>query len=237
MLFFGKSTPLIQREPVLVYKIGFILSFFLNLFIGKYAGNFAMGSDANKTYQSSNNVAIGENSLYHNTRGYDNTAIGVNSLFHNTIGYNNTANGLNSLYYNTTGYYNTATGLNALYTNTTGHHNISLGLDSGRYIADGTANETGNYNMFLGTSSRALADGDTNEIVIGSNAVGEGSNSVVLGNNYITKTILKGVVNITQIKLTPTFSAPSSPQEGDIYMDSSDHKLKVYDGSTWQSCW
>jgi serine/threonine protein phosphatase PrpC len=31
--FFDKSTPLIQREPVLVYKIGFTLSFLLNLFL------------------------------------------------------------------------------------------------------------------------------------------------------------------------------------------------------------
>jgi len=42
----------------------------------------------------------------------------------------------------------------------------------------------------------ALADGDTNEIVIGASAVGVGSNSVVLGNDSITKTILKGSVGI-----------------------------------------
>jgi hypothetical protein len=42
----------------------------------------------------------------------------------------------------------------------------------------------------------ALASGDTNEIVIGASAVGVGSNSVVLGNDSITKTILKGNVGI-----------------------------------------
>jgi archaellum component FlaF (FlaF/FlaG flagellin family) len=42
----------------------------------------------------------------------------------------------------------------------------------------------------------ALADGDTNEIVIGASAVGAGSNSVVLGNDSITKTVLKGNVGI-----------------------------------------
>ena len=41
-----------------------------------------------------------------------------------------------------------------------------------------------------------LADNDQNEIVIGYNAIGVGSNSVVLGNDSITKTILKGNVGI-----------------------------------------
>jgi len=38
------------------------------------------------------------------------------------------------------------------------------------------------------------------------------------------------------IRLEPT-TAPSSPSEGDIYMDSTTHKLMVYDGTTWQECW
>jgi len=39
------------------------------------------------------------------------------------------------------------------------------------------------------------------------------------------------------MRLEPRATAPSSPSEGDIYMDSTDHKLKVYDGTTWQACW
>ena len=39
------------------------------------------------------------------------------------------------------------------------------------------------------------------------------------------------------MRLEPLFSVPSNPQEGDIYMDGSDHKLKVYDGTVWKSCW
>jgi hypothetical protein len=39
------------------------------------------------------------------------------------------------------------------------------------------------------------------------------------------------------MRLEPRASAPLSPSEGDMYMDSSDHKLKVYDGTTWQACW
>jgi hypothetical protein len=39
------------------------------------------------------------------------------------------------------------------------------------------------------------------------------------------------------IRLKPRSTAPSNPSEGDIYMDSNDNKLKVYDGTQWQSCW
>lgn len=39
------------------------------------------------------------------------------------------------------------------------------------------------------------------------------------------------------MRLQPRATAPSSPVEGDIYMNSTTHKLMVYDGTTWQSCW
>lgn len=42
----------------------------------------------------------------------------------------------------------------------------------------------------------ALADGDTNEIVIGYNATGLGSNTAVLGNDSIVTTVLKGKVGV-----------------------------------------
>jgi len=39
------------------------------------------------------------------------------------------------------------------------------------------------------------------------------------------------------MRLEPRASAPSSPSEGDIYMNSTTHKLMVYDGTIWQACW
>ncbi|MDX9907123.1 MAG: hypothetical protein RBS55_11095 [Bacteroidales bacterium] len=39
------------------------------------------------------------------------------------------------------------------------------------------------------------------------------------------------------MRLEPRSTPPANPAEGDIYMDSSIHKLRVYDGTTWQSCW
>jgi len=39
------------------------------------------------------------------------------------------------------------------------------------------------------------------------------------------------------MRLEPRNSAPSSPSKGDIYFDNVLNKLRVYDGTVWQSCW
>lgn len=143
------------------------------------------------------NTGVGIGALKSVTTGNSNTANGLNSLRYNTTGSNNTANGYYSLYSNTTGNNNTANGLNSLYANTAGSSNTALGRDSGRYIADGsTDNATGNNSLFLGYNTKANAGGETNQIVIGYAATGAGSNSVVLGNDSITKTLLKGDVGL-----------------------------------------
>src|SRR3989338_1194591 len=173
-----------------------------------------MGSTATQTYHASYNTAVGYNALSANTTGYYSTANGYQSLYNNTTGYQNTANGMyslranssggnnvatcfQSLYSNTSGSQNVAVGVLSLLNNTMGYSNSAIGFSSGRYIADGsTANATSNTSIYLGAETKALADGDTNETVIGYNATGVGSNSVVLGADTITKTILKGNVGI-----------------------------------------
>jgi hypothetical protein len=143
------------------------------------------------------NTAVGSLALFDNTTGYSNTAVGSLALFDNTTGYQNTALGRSALYSNTTGYQNTALGNGALYSNTEGYRNTAIGFLAGRYIANGTtANATSTYSVYLGANTKASFSGATNEIVIGYDAVGAGSNSVVLGNDSITKTILKGNVGI-----------------------------------------
>ena len=126
----------------------------------------------------------------------NNIALGLNALRYNTTGVYNSAMGMNALLSNTTGYSNSAVGVNALYSNTTGSNNSAVGMNAGRYDSNGGANQTSNNSVYLGYDARALADGDTNEIVIGASAVGNGSNSVTLGNDSITKTILKGNIGI-----------------------------------------
>jgi len=136
------------------------------------------------------NSAIGVDALYSNTTGYYNSAIGVSALRSNTTGYYNSAIGVDALRLNTTGYNNSAIGLGALRSNTTGSYNSAIGLNAGRFIADGsTGRTTGNYGLYLGSGTKASADGTDNEIVIGYNAVGLGSNTAVYGNTSMTKHI------------------------------------------------
>jgi hypothetical protein len=118
---------------------------------------------------------------------------GATQTYHGSY---NTGVGRAALGSNTTGYSNSALGLYALLFNTTGHSNSALGVNAGRFIADGsTANETSNTSLYLGADTKASADGRANEIVIGYNAIGAGSNTVVLGNSSITATTLRGAVS------------------------------------------
>ena len=198
-----------------------------NTFIGLNAGrrnttgnsNTANGRDAlasNTTGGS--NTANGVSALASNTTGNSNTANGVNALQNNTTGFSNTANGTNSLSNNTTGFSNTANGSSALASNTTGFSNTANGVNAGRFIADGTtANTITNNSVFLGTNTRALADNQTNQIVIGNDAIGLGSNSVVLGNASIVSTLLRGNVGIG---LTAAASARLQVNGGDIIVNN-----------------
>ncbi|MBI3338495.1 hypothetical protein HY003_04325, partial [Candidatus Saccharibacteria bacterium] len=157
----------------------------------------AVGYNALRVNTGYYNTALGVNALNSNTTGYNNTANGVSSLQSNTTGINHTALGYVALNSNTTGTNNSALGQAALYFNTTGSNNTAMGVNAGRYIADGTtANQTSGSSVYLGNETKALASGDTNEIVIGYNAIGLGSNTAVLGNSSITTTALRGNVGI-----------------------------------------
>jgi hypothetical protein len=159
---------------------------YYNTFVGLGVGN------ANTT--GNKNTANGVYSLYNNTEGINNTANGEVSLFSNIIGDSNTANGAGSLYY-TIGDNNTADGFNSLYYNT-GNYNTALGANSGKYIADGSNKTTGDYGLYLGYNSKASAIGTSNEIVIGYDAIGNGSNTVTIGSSSIATTILRGNIGV-----------------------------------------
>ncbi|NCD06921.1 MAG: hypothetical protein EOL97_12440, partial [Spirochaetia bacterium] len=197
-----------------------------SVFLGEGAGfsdiagsfsysNIGIGYQALYNSQGHDNSANGYRALYTNVWGSHNTANGSNSLYFNTDNYN-TANGSNSLYSNTTGSHNTASGYNSLSSNTTGRYNIAIGSYSGMLTVNGGEGDsyyrTGDGGVFLGYNTKPLNDGDQNEIVIGYNTTGLGSNSVVLGNNDITKTILKGSVGIGTTN--PNVSVGLDVQEG-----------------------
>lgn len=129
-----------------------------------------------------------------------NTAIGLETLKNNTTGHHNTATGANSLSSTTTGYDNSAAGSNSLRANVTGYGNAAFGANAGFYLADGFTGNTQSFDsVFFGSYTSAGGVGNINEIVIGAWTVGAGSNTATLGNDSITKTVLKGVLKLNTV--------------------------------------
>ncbi len=159
--------------------------------------NSALGSGAlfsNTT--GSNNTAVGYLALVNSNTGSYNSAVGVAALNNTSLGDSNTAVGFISLHDNTAGSQNTAIGVESLHFNTTGSQNAALGAHAGEFLANGSGNQTSGNSVFLGFGSRANAAAGDNEIVIGYNAIGNGSGTITLGNTDITKTVLRGNVGI-----------------------------------------
>ncbi len=139
------------------------------------------------------NIGIGYNIANALTTGILNTFIGNSMALVATGASNNLGIGYHTFSNLTTGNNNTALaggGANAgaLHNNTTGSSNVAIANSSGKFIADGvTPNTITNNSIYIGQDTRALADNQTNQIVIGHQAIGQGSNSVQLGNSAITK--------------------------------------------------
>jgi hypothetical protein len=63
------------------------------------------------------------------------------------------------------------------------------------WIANGsTNNTTSDYSVYLGSETKASADNAQNEVVIGYNAIGAGSNTVQLGNTSVTNVKTSGTI-------------------------------------------
>lgn len=182
--------------------------------------NIAIGNQAIENSQAGYaNVAIGDFALNELSTGYYNIAIGRNALTKNTTAFTNIAIGDGTLRQTTTGYSNVAVGNNALFTNLTGIQNTALGVNAGSHVigsnniiiginAGNDPTLTGNTNdsIFIGNTAQPAATGQTNQIVIGVGATGNGSNTVTLGNTSIVNTYLQGTVNASHIAVTKTNS-------------------------------
>lgn len=155
------------------------------------------------------NTAVGIDTLPAVTTGFQNTAFGYQVARFLTSGTYNAAFGLQTLYTLTTGVGNSAFGYSCLYSNngsrnsafgsasfyslSSGNDNTAFGGNAGRYIADGvTANTIANTSIFIGQDTKALANNQSNQIVIGYNATGLGSNTTVIGNSSTTDTAIYG---------------------------------------------
>jgi hypothetical protein len=141
------------------------------------------------------NTSMGVYSLYSSSSGKENVSCGYQSMYENIFGYDNSALGSYALRDNTTGKNNTSVGHSALRSNVSGTNNSAVGYGAGRYYGAGSDGATTCSNsVYVGFQTRASANGNTNEIVVGYDVVGLGSNTTSIGTSNTTRTKLYGTV-------------------------------------------
>ena len=141
------------------------------------------------------NTGFGDGASASNTSGYSWVSFGREAGYLNTTGHSWTAVGETACFSNTTGAYWTAIGRQAGYNSVGGSYWTALGESAGRYTSNSSSLTIINKSTFLGCNSRALVNNSDNEIVIGADAIGAGSNTATLGNTNITNTLLRGIVS------------------------------------------
>jgi len=163
----------------------------------------AIGYGAMKLSTSADrSTAIGSNTLEVNTTGIQNTALGAAALRSSTTGNDNTGLGYDALHDNTTASNNTGAGASSLYYNILGSNNTALGWNAGAYYT-GNTNMTSTANsVFIGYRAKAAANSQTNQVVIGYDAVGNGSNTVTIGNSSTTDNYFTGTLRSTSVNTT-----------------------------------
>ena len=179
----------------------------------------AVGNQAAVGATGDNFVAIGHQSLVSAT-GDENIAIGYRALKDATSADQNTA-----------------VGTRALQSLTTGDNNTAIGKDAGLYKGNGGSNLTSANGVFLGYNTKPATQTSSNEIVIGYNAVGNGSNTVTIGNSSITNNYFSGDIDADDITIDDwgSVSASLASLDASTYGDSdvTDHinSLDVVSGS------
>jgi hypothetical protein len=95
---------------------------------------------------------------------------------------------------------NLAMGSNSLVnlnTTATNINNVAFGASAGYIFWDGTPNlvSLASNSVFLGAASSPKSNNETNQIVIGYNSLGDGSNTTVIGNSNTTSTRVYGLLS------------------------------------------
>ncbi len=144
--------------------------------------NSAFGFNALRDANANNNSAFGSFALRFNAGGIGNSAFGVNALRTNTDGNNNSAFGLGSLQV-ALGLNNSAFGRFAMQQLVNGNNNVAVGNTAGRLNEDGSNLTDVANSVFIGNNTRSQANGQNNQIVIGNGAIGNGANTVTIGND------------------------------------------------------
>jgi hypothetical protein len=177
---------------------------------------------------------IGSNAGTNATTGGANVGVGRNSMELLETAYSNSAFGANSLSdaVSTAVSQNTAIGQDTLGNMTAGTNNVALGDQAGYFHGSAsTALSTSYKSVYLGTDTRPAANNETNQIVIGYEAVGGGSNTITLGDDNIDLLRIPGL-NATSGQVlaynntTGGFEA-ATPSSGSIGGSIADNQIAV----------
>jgi uncharacterized delta-60 repeat protein len=202
-----------------------------NTFLGNFTGqtntsgsyNTFVGSSAGQNHKTAvYNTFVGMNAGLNTGVGNENTFLGYQAGGNNLSGSQNTLLGANANGLSTFSNYVTAVGYGAAYGVTTGSNSVYLGNAAGRYLSDGMTNMTSNTNsVFIGTDSKSNLNAQDNQIVIGYNAISNGTNTVTIGNNDITDTYVKGVLRastaiLAQVSSSYNFADDTAAQAGGV---------------------
>ena len=157
------------------------------------------------------NTSLGRDSLYNNQYGSYNSAVGFQSLYnvgktipataivpsftYKVISVGNTDYTLIGSSSNTEGTIFVASGVGTGTGTVTqiSSYNVGVGHGAGQFIENGTPLYSAINCTYLGGITRAKKDGVIRETVIGYGAVGNGSNTVTLGDSSNTGTFFKSV--------------------------------------------
>jgi len=199
--------------------------------------NVAIGNEALKGgTANSENVMIGWRNGYVTTTGAYNTGVGSNALLGITSGQLNVGFGWRAAQSVTSGNYNCAFGGQAL-NSTTGSNNNAFGYSAGQN------NTTGSNNIFIGFQTNGVAATDSNRTFIGNSSTTStwlggnlllgsttdgGQRLQVNGTALITSklSLSGGTTSAAQINLASS-TAPTSPNNGDIWFDGTDLKIRI----------
>jgi hypothetical protein len=149
---------------------------------GQY--NTAIGNASMSQYliSGSSNVGVGYRSLRALSSGMSNVAVGNLTLAAISGGNNNVAIGTGALDLLVNSSNNIGIGTDSLGGLVTGGGNVAMG-----YRAGGLTRNNLNDSVFIGLESSSNSDNQTNQIVIGATATGNGSNTATIGNSDVTE--------------------------------------------------
>jgi len=191
-----------------------------NTFVGRLAGTGTIDGGGCSIFGNNAGVissTADEVSIFGSYAGYNNTTGNFNNFFGGSSGYYNTTGIENSFFghvsgFKNTGSYNTIIGNKGGYNATTGSNNFFGGYRAGYHIANGISNATIiNNSVFIGAETKPNAVSETNQIVIGYNAIGNGSNTATLGNDSVVSTYLKGKVITNDVVRLKNYTVATLP--------------------------